>query len=860
MHPSRPLTRSRGAAFAGVALTAALLAAPIAASAQVVDPAPTAGDVTAAAAGSSFSLPGGSLVAGVTVDIAYETDAADPKNWIGFYRDGEVPGGEGDLSASWAYAPEASGSVSVAAPTTPGTYTVWFLAKDGYEPLADSQTVAVTGGAAELTPGDPEASVDIDPVGTDLSTDGVLLREGFADGLPAGWSVDTADAVDAVADYHGWVPTTRAEWTADVDEMRGRFARPLAGFLVADAQQSGAAPFSSTLTSAPVDVEFLRSLRLSFDSHYRGAAGQTGVVRASFDGGEWTEVLRLDSASVADGYDPLQLNYMQDIAVDVPSDAAQVRFQWQLDAAGEDSRYWAIDSVAVHQGELVDDETPTRLWTVSDIQGHPHDFEHGLNDLSTLAPDPAGLLIVGDLVNSGTETEWREIYDVMDNTVGIRPDTTVSSIGNHERYASGGFAANFERFLAFAERDTAYGEYVLRGAGGDVPVITVGQEISGPSDVAMTDEQVEFLEERLAYWTAQGSQVIVNTHFPLGDTVSASWIPWYHDHHLMNDRLTSILGNYPNAVVFSGHTHYPASLGDWAVQRRTADGHPDGFWAVNTVAMHVGWEARGENTDGISEVTIGDVNNGLVVESYGDRLVVRAYDFFTDQQIREVTIRNPLAPYAADVIPAEERPADYSAVDAELRRVPADLERFTAESVEALNRAIAAVERDLTAADQAEVDAMAAALRTAIDGLVPVDETPGAGADADGGADGGAGAGADGGAGAGAGADGGAGAGADADGGAGAGAEGGAGAGADGGAGAGAEGSAGAGEGSDGGAGAGAGQGGGSDDVVADPDRDDRDDLAATGVDPGSAWIVALVMIGIGGGLVALRRIRARRS
>jgi len=50
--------------------------------------------------------------------------------------------------------------------------------------------------------------------------------------------------------------------------------------------------------------------------------------------------------------------------------------------SGEGSRYWAIDSVAVHQGELVDAETPTRLWTVSDIQGHPQDFEHGLNDLT----------------------------------------------------------------------------------------------------------------------------------------------------------------------------------------------------------------------------------------------------------------------------------------------------------------------------------------------------------------------------------------------------------------------------------------------------------------------------------------------
>ena len=175
-------------------------------------------------------------------------------------------------------------------------------------------------------------------------------------------------------------------------------------------------------------------------------------------------------------------------------------------------------------------------------------------------------------------------------------------------------------------------------------MIALGQEFNAPSDVPMSDAQVEFLESRLAHWTTKGKQVLVLTHFPLGDTVSASWIPWYSDHHQMNDRLTSILGNYPNAIVMSGHTHYPAELGDWAVQRRTADGHADGFWAINTLAMHVGWDARGENTEGISEVTVGDVNQGLTVDAYDDRVTVTAYDFAGEgyKELRSVTIPNPL--------------------------------------------------------------------------------------------------------------------------------------------------------------------------------------------------------------------------
>src|SRR5690606_13880302 len=362
----------------------------------------------------------------------------------------------------------------------------------------------------------------------------------------------------------------------------------------------------TTLTSVPVSVEGLASVRLTFDSHYRGAAGQSGSVRVSFDEGESTEVLRLDSETVTADFDVRQLNATQNLLVEVPVGAASATFSWEFDAA-DGARYWAIDSVAVHAVQRATQADPTQAWVMSDIQGHPGDWQHALGDYAQIAPDADGMLLVGDIVNSGAEAEWQEIYDVMDATADIRPRQTVASIGNHERYAPGGFEANAQRFFDFAGRDSVWDEYVLEGPSGDLPVIVLGQEFASPSDVAMSDAQVEFLEERLAHWTAQGKQVVVNTHFPLGETVSASWIPSYSNHHQMNDRLTRILGNYPNAIVFSGHTHYPADLGDWAVQRRTDDGHPDGFWAVNTIAMHVERDARGENTQGIDEIVTREI-------------------------------------------------------------------------------------------------------------------------------------------------------------------------------------------------------------------------------------------------------------
>lgn len=65
--------------------------------------------------------------------------------------------------------------------------------------------------------------------------------------------------------------------------------------------------------------------------------------------------------------------------------------------------------------------------------------------------------------------------------------------------------------------------------------------------------------------------------------------------------------------------------------------------------------------------------------------------------------------------------ADYTAVDAALARIPDYLEYYSADSVAALVTAVKGVERMLPAGRQTEVNAMAAAVNAAVDGLVALD-------------------------------------------------------------------------------------------------------------------------------------------
>lgn len=75
---------------------------------------------------------------------------------------------------------------------------------------------------------------------------------------------------------------------------------------------------------------------------------------------------------------------------------------------------------------------------------------------------------------------------------------------------------------------------------------------------------------------------------------------------------------------------------------------------------------------------------------------------------------------ASDInrLPATNGPADYTSVDAALATVPEDLSIYTDETADAVRAAVAAVKRDYTMAQQADVDKMAQAITNAVNALV----------------------------------------------------------------------------------------------------------------------------------------------
>ncbi|NGZ77000.1 metallophosphoesterase family protein [Saccharibacillus alkalitolerans] len=143
--------------------------------------------------------------------------------------------------------------------------------------------------------------------------------------------------------------------------------------------------------------------------------------------------------------------------------------------------------------------------------------------------------------------------------------------------------------------------------------VFLGSESPHPKDCDLSPAQLAWLKERLAEESSPDRPVFLFLHQPLQNTVAGSTEEqgW---HGVNQDAaLKEILAGCPQAILFTGHTH-------WQIQaKRTMF---DGRGALPTMfnASSVGylWTDRDEHLEG---------SEGLQVEIHEDRVVVRGRDF-----------------------------------------------------------------------------------------------------------------------------------------------------------------------------------------------------------------------------------------
>ncbi len=190
------------------------------------------------------------------------------------------------------------------------------------------------------------------------------------------------------------------------------------------------------------------------------------------------------------------------------------------------------------------------------------------------------------------------------------------------------------RMARFAEGTGEAAPYHAHWLGG-YPFIFLGSESPHPKDCDLSEAQLTWLRERLGEEASADKPIFVFLHQPLKNTVAGSTEAqgW---HGVNQDAaLREVLAAYPQAILFSGHTHWQLEAA-----RTMYDGQGQLPSMFNASSVAYLW------TDGDEHLT---GSEGLHVEVYADRAVVRGRDFVRRQWIdgAEYTVAYPVASRSA---------------------------------------------------------------------------------------------------------------------------------------------------------------------------------------------------------------------
>ena len=255
------------------------------------------------------------------------------------------------------------------------------------------------------------------------------------------------------------------------------------------------------------------------------------------------------------------------------------------------------------------------------------------------------LAVVGDLANSGAASEYEQLVGVFQdeknftNPVG----SFLFMMGNHDNFNSNG-KSNYQEGLKAFNGGEPYPYHIYTVIKG-YPFITISEFSGDSSDTnspssgtaAYPADNVALLESYLerASQECPGKPIFVFTHVPPRWTVYGSWPELETGSAWAMQVLNPVLNKYPQAVVFSGHSHYP--LGD---PRSIHQGvNPDSprqnyYTVINTASTTYSEINPGAVDAGIHPTGYDYVTEGLILTELpnGD-IEIRRYDTYRNLEI-----------------------------------------------------------------------------------------------------------------------------------------------------------------------------------------------------------------------------------
>lgn len=236
-------------------------------------------------------------------------------------------------------------------------------------------------------------------------------------------------------------------------------------------------------------------------------------------------------------------------------------------------------------------------------------FDNALKQIKELAPDSIGIMHSGDITDTGLKSEYREFKRIWDDNKEGLPNIYFT-IGNHDLY-TGSYSDSMNRFSELSDSQKAYNDYWIE----DLHFIFLGSEKGGSEYLTaeLSKEQLDWLKAKLAENASDNKPIFVFIHQPLMNTVAGSYSNqgWYGVNQ--DKQLRDILSQYPQAILFTGHTHW-----EFDSRNNMYDGKGSTFYAFNASSVAYLWTDANAHKDG---------SQGYFVEIYKDKILVRGRDF-----------------------------------------------------------------------------------------------------------------------------------------------------------------------------------------------------------------------------------------
>lgn len=223
-------------------------------------------------------------------------------------------------------------------------------------------------------------------------------------------------------------------------------------------------------------------------------------------------------------------------------------------------------------------------------------------------------IVDGDLTEWSSQDEYDWLKGII-QSAGYSLDDFAFAAGNHELRTTEGesFDTLVNRFMS----NFGTGMYFEKELAGQ-DIIVLGSDIQPDcwAGAHFSDEELAWLRDRLAYNASIGRTSYVIVHQPIENTVNGSYTGQWG----VSDgcgienmsELSSILNDYSNVIVFTGHTHYSEQVSS---VYRADSSHP---LYVNTAAMAYLQSNDNDSYDG---------SQGWYVYVYTDKIVLKGYDF-----------------------------------------------------------------------------------------------------------------------------------------------------------------------------------------------------------------------------------------